>query len=82
MMRNPFLIFRDERGTSIIEMALAAPLLATFLIGMVDLSRAYSAKLQVEQAAQRTIEMVQRNRIHRRHGINAADRSAERRRYR
>jgi Flp pilus assembly protein TadG len=61
MMRNQLLILRDERGTSIVEMALAAPLLATFLIGMVDLSRAYSAKLQVEQAAQRTIEMVQRN---------------------
>ena len=61
MMKNPLFIFRDERGTSIVEMALAAPLLATFVIGMVDLSRAYSGKLQVEQAAQRTIEMVQRN---------------------
>ena len=51
----------DESGASVIELALAAPLLATFLIGMVDLSRAYSTKLHVEQAAQRTIEMVQRN---------------------
>ena len=61
MMRNPLRLVRDERGASIIEMALAAPLLATFLIGMVDLSRAYSMKLQVDQAAQRTIEYVQRN---------------------
>lgn len=61
MMRNPLCLLRDERGASIIEVALAAPLLLTFLLGMVDLSRAYSAKLQVEQAAQRTIEMVQRN---------------------
>jgi Flp pilus assembly protein TadG len=47
---------RDERGTSIVEMALAAPVLAALLIGMVDISRGYSAKLQLEQAAQRSIE--------------------------
>jgi Flp pilus assembly protein TadG len=52
---------RDERGTSVIELAIAAPILAAFLVGMVDLSRAYSAKLQLEQAAQRSIEYVQRN---------------------
>ena len=38
-------LFRDERGTSIIELALVAPLLATLVIGMSDLSRGYSAKL-------------------------------------
>ena len=54
-------LIRDQRGTSVIELAIAAPILSVFLIGMVDLSRAYSAKLQVEQAAQRTIEKVQRN---------------------
>jgi Flp pilus assembly protein TadG len=48
----------DERGTSLIEMALATPLFAAFLTGMVDLSRAYSEKLQLEQAAQRAIERV------------------------
>ena len=50
---------KDEGGTSIIELALVAPILATLLIGMVDLSRAYSHKLQLEQAAQRAIEKVQ-----------------------
>ena len=50
---------RDESGTSIIELALVAPILATLLIGMVDLSRAYSHKLQLEQSAQRAIEKVQ-----------------------
>lgn len=50
---------RDERGASIIELALVAPILATLLIGMVDLSRAYSHKLQLEQAAQRAIEKIQ-----------------------
>jgi Flp pilus assembly protein TadG len=50
---------RDERGASVIEMALLMPVLASMLIGMVDISRAYSAKLQLEQAAQRAIEKVQ-----------------------
>ena len=50
---------QDDRGASIIELALVAPVLASLLIGMVDLSRAYSAKLQLEQAAQRAIEKVQ-----------------------
>ncbi len=49
-------LFRDERGTSVIELALVAPILASLVIGMSDLSRAYSAKLQLEQAAQRSIE--------------------------
>lgn len=60
-MRKLLRLVRDQGGTSVIELAIAAPILSVFLIGMVDLSRAYSAKLQVEQAAQRTIEMVQRN---------------------
>lgn len=49
-------LVRDERGTSIIELALMAPILASLVIGMSDLSLAYSAKLQLEQAAQRSIE--------------------------
>ena len=50
---------QDDRGASIIELALVAPILASLLIGMVDLSRAYSHKLMLEQAAQRAIEKVQ-----------------------
>lgn len=50
------LLARDERGTSAIEMALAFPILAAMLIGMVDLSRGFTAKLHLEQAAQRSIE--------------------------
>ncbi|HEY0628718.1 MAG TPA: TadE/TadG family type IV pilus assembly protein [Sphingomicrobium sp.] len=49
-------LVRDERGTSVIELALVAPVLAALVIGMTDLSRGYSAKLQLEQAAQRSIE--------------------------
>lgn len=59
MMKRPASLCRREDGSSVIEMALAAPFLAFLLIGMVDLSRAYSTKLQLEQVAQRTIEKVQ-----------------------
>ena len=53
---------RNERGASIIEMAMVAPVLTALFVGMVDISRAYSAKLQLEQAAQRSIEKVQQYR--------------------
>ena len=49
---------RDQRGAAIIELAIIAPIMATLLIGMVDLGRGYSTKLQLEQAAQRAIEKV------------------------
>lgn len=52
-------LLRDEHGNSLIEMGLAAPLLAALLIGTVDISRGVSAKVGAEQAAQRTIEKVQ-----------------------
>lgn len=55
-MRALFRLARDERGASLIEMALVAPMLASLLIGMVDLSGGYSAKLQLEQIAQRGVE--------------------------
>jgi Flp pilus assembly protein TadG len=54
--------FRDlrgeEGGAAIVELALAAPFLAVMVIGMSDLSRGYSAKVQLEQAAQRSVEKV------------------------
>ena len=51
-------LFRDQRGAAIIELAIIAPIMATMLIGMVDLGRGYSTKLMLEQAAQRAIEKV------------------------
>ena len=51
----------DDRGTSLIELALATPIFAAVLMGMVDLSRAYSERLQLEQATQRAIEKVFNN---------------------
>ncbi len=56
MIRRIAALARDERGASIVELALAAPFMATLIIGMVDISRAYSAKVQLTQAAQRAIE--------------------------
>ena len=58
MMRILNTIARDERGTSIVELGLVAPILGAMFIGMVDLSQAYSMKLELEQAAQRSIEKV------------------------
>lgn len=48
---------RDERGASLVEMALVTPVLAGLLIGMVDVSRAYSARIDLQQAAQRAGEL-------------------------
>jgi Flp pilus assembly protein TadG len=55
-MRRLLHLRNDERGASIVELAIVAPFFATLLIGMVDLSNGYSDKLQLEQAAQRAIE--------------------------
>ena len=52
----------DERGASVIEFAVAAPFLGALLLGMIDLSSAYSDRLKLEQAAQRTIELVEQQR--------------------
>lgn len=48
----------ENRGAAVMELALVAPIFATMLIGMVDIGRGYSMKLQLEQAAQRAIEKV------------------------
>ena len=48
----------DDRGAAIIELALVAPVLALTVIGIVDMSNAYSRKLALEQGAQRAIEKV------------------------
>jgi Flp pilus assembly protein TadG len=53
---------RDESGASIIEMGMLLPFLGAMVIGVADISRAYSAKLKLEQAAYRSIEKVQQYR--------------------
>ena len=49
---------RSERGTATIELALISPMLATMLIGVVDMTTAFNRKLEMEQAVQRSIERV------------------------
>lgn len=54
-------LLRNQRGAATIELAIAAPILTAMIIGTVQLSQAYSAKLQLEQAAQATIERIQQS---------------------
>lgn len=58
MMGRSLTLAADNRGTSVVELALVAPMLAMFLMGMVDISRAVAERLRLEQAAQRSIERV------------------------
>jgi len=51
-------LYANEQGAAIIELALVAPILALTVIGIVDMSNAYSRKLALEQGAQRAIEKV------------------------
>ncbi|MEP7131010.1 MAG: TadE/TadG family type IV pilus assembly protein [Sphingomicrobium sp.] len=48
----------NERGAAVIELALIAPVLALMVIGIVDMSNAFSRKLALEQGAQRAIERI------------------------
>ncbi len=51
-------LLKHDRGTATIELALIAPILATMVVGVVDLSNAFGRKLALEQATQRAIEKV------------------------
>lgn len=46
----------DQRGTSVIEFALFAPIVALMVMGIVDFARGFSAKFTLESAVQRTLE--------------------------
>jgi len=63
MMRVPLFLLarlgRDRRGTSIIEFALAAPVMAVMLMGLVDVASCYSAQMSIQQAAARSLERLQ-----------------------
>lgn len=49
---------RDNRGVAVIELAFVAPVLAVMVVGVIDMSNSFSRKLKLEQAAQRSLEMV------------------------
>ena len=48
----------DQRGAAVIELALVAPILGLMVIGIVDMSNAFSRKLALEQGAQRAVERI------------------------
>lgn len=52
-------LLRDPRGVSVVEFAIAAPVLAVFVLGISDLSRAISTHFTVKQAVNRGLEVVQ-----------------------
>ena len=58
-MTQPILrsLARDERGASIVELALLAPFLGTLMLGMVDLGQGLSARHDLQQAVSRTMEL-------------------------
>lgn len=49
---------RDERGVAVVELAIAAPILALLIMGTADVGAAFSRKLALEQGAQRAVEKV------------------------
>ena len=49
---------RDEKGASVIEFALFAPVLGLMVMGISDLAMGYSTKLRVEGAIFRSLEKV------------------------
>ena len=51
-------LWREDRGTAIIELAIIAPVIALMTVGVVDLSNGFNTKLKIEQAAHRSIEKV------------------------
>jgi Flp pilus assembly protein TadG len=51
-------LLANARGAAVIELAIVAPVLALGVIGIVDMSNAYSRKLALEQGAQRAIEKI------------------------
>ena len=58
MLRTIQGLLCEEDGAAVIELALIAPVLALTVIGIVDMSNAYSRKLALEQAAQRAVEKI------------------------
>jgi Flp pilus assembly protein TadG len=58
MLRRLASLRADNRGAAVIEMAMVAPVLALGVIGIVDISNAYSRKLGLEQGAQRAVEKI------------------------
>jgi Flp pilus assembly protein TadG len=54
----PLSLGRDERGSTVIEFGFLVPVLALFVMGIIDLSRGLSERFTLQQAANRSIELV------------------------
>ena len=50
---------RDECGTSLIEFGFLAPFLAVLAMGIIDLSRGLAERFAIQQAVNRSLELVQ-----------------------
>jgi Flp pilus assembly protein TadG len=50
-------LLRSERGTSAIELSALSPMLLSMVLGLIDASLGFTAKLKLQQAATRSIEM-------------------------
>ena len=50
---------RDERGTSLIEFGFLVPFLAVMAMGIIDLSRGIAERFGLQQAVNRSLELVQ-----------------------
>jgi hypothetical protein len=49
-------LWRDDKGSSVVELALLTPILTGALFAIVDLGKGFNEKLMLEQVAQRSIE--------------------------
>lgn len=49
-------LIRDQNGVGFVELSMVAPLLALLFLGMIDLSKVVAARIDMEQAAQRTTD--------------------------
>jgi Flp pilus assembly pilin Flp len=60
MMNKAFLrnLLKEEKGTSILELAIIAPVLAMLTIGIIDLSNGIARKLELAQAVSLSVERV------------------------
>jgi len=52
---------RRERGAAAVEMALVLPVLLFLLMGLIDFGRAYSAQIQLSQAAREGVRLASLN---------------------
>lgn len=52
-------LWRSAKGTAVIELAIAAPVLLILLAGVTDLGRGLTERYRLQQAVNRTLEMAQ-----------------------